>query len=236
MMAVILAGGKGVRLKPFTMSIPKPLLPLGDVPIVEVVVRQLVTSGFDRIVFSLGHLAHLFEGSLGNGAKWGTRIEYIVEDQPLGTAGPLGLAKNAEDDFLVMTGDILTTLDYRRLFEEHASRQAWATIALSRREVKIDYGVVKATEDGTLGEYIEKPTIPYEVSMGINVISRRALQFIPAGVKFDIPQLMLAIKASGNPVRCHKTDCYWQDIGRFDDYQSASADFVQDPSRFLPST
>lgn len=233
-MAVILAGGKGARLKPFTMSIPKPLLPLGDMPIVEVVIRQLVAAGFDRIVFTLGHLSHLFEGWLGDGAKWGARIEYIVEDEPLGTAGSLGLLKDTEDNLLVMNGDILTTLDYRRLFDEHTSREAWGTIALSQREVKIDYGVVKASADGTLGEYVEKPVISYNVSMGINMLSRRALRLIPAGNRFDLPELMLAIKASGNPVHCHKTDCYWQDIGRFDDYESASADFVQDPSRFLP--
>jgi NDP-sugar pyrophosphorylase family protein len=233
MMAVILAGGKGTRLKPFTMSIPKPLLPLGDVPIVEVVIRQLISSGVTRIVMTLGHMAHLFQASLGDGSQWGVTIEYCLEDEPLGTAGSLRLVPNLAEDFLVMNGDLLTTLDYRRLFDEHRAKQAWGTIALSKREVRIDYGVVLSSECGYLSDYVEKPIIPYEVSMGVNILSRRCVEFIPESGKFDMPQLMLAMSRAGKPVVCYKTDCYWQDIGRFDDYQQASADFVEDPDRFF---
>jgi NDP-mannose synthase len=235
MMAIILAGGKGTRLKPFTMTIPKPLLPLGDVPILEVVLRQLAAAGIERVIITLGHMSHLFVAGIGDGARLGLRIEYCFEDEPLGTAAPIRLVADLEDDFLVMNGDLLTTLNFRDLLDTHLRRAAWGTIALHRREVKIDYGVVETAADGLLSNYIEKPIIPYEVSMGINVLSRRCLDFIPAAGPFQMPELMLAMHRAGKPVLCYRTDCYWQDIGRFDDYQQASADFVDDPSKFLPS-
>jgi NDP-mannose synthase len=233
MMAVILAGGKGTRLKPFTMTIPKPLLPLGDVPILEVVLRQLAEEGIVRVVLTLGHMAHLFSASFGDGSRFGIRLDYRIEPEPLGTAGPLRLIDDLEDDFLVMNGDLLTTLSYGELISLHREHRAWGTIALHRREVKVDYGVVRTTPTGLLDEYIEKPTIPYDVSMGINVLSRRCLDYIPRSGKFDMPQLMLAMCRAGKPVVCYKSDCYWQDIGRFDDYQTASADFSADPARYL---
>ncbi len=235
MMAIILAGGRGTRLKPFTMTIPKPLLPLGDMPIVEVVIRQLVKAGIERIVLTLGHMSHLFTASIGNGSRWDVSIEYCFEETPMGTAGPLHLVQNLDENFLVMNGDVLTTIDYTRLVRAHMENEAWGTIAVSRREVRIDFGLVKTTDSGLLQDYVEKPVIPYEVSMGINVLSRRCLEFIPTGKRFDMPQLMLAMQKAGKRVLCYKTDCYWQDIGRFEDYQRASEDFVTDPSRFLPN-
>jgi NDP-sugar pyrophosphorylase family protein len=113
-------------------------------------------------------------------------------------------------------------------------RGAWATIAVRQRSVNIDFGVVRAAPDGRLEDYQEKPIISYDVSMGINVLSRRCLELIPAARKFDMPELLLAIKNQGHDVLTCKTDCYWQDIGRFDDYEQASADFEREPSRFLP--
>ncbi len=234
MMAVVLAGGKGTRLKPFTFSIPKPLLPLGNVPILEVVIRQLAAAGADRVALMLGHMAPLVQAAIGAGERFGLRIEHVIEEDPLGTAGPLRLFGNIPEDILVMNGDILTTLDYAQLMEAHRRSGAWGTITLSSRSVHIDYGVVETTGDSTLARYIEKPSIPYEVSMGINVLSRRCLDLIPEGKRFDMPQLMLAIRDSGHVVACQRTDCYWQDIGRFDDYQQASSDFVASPGRFLP--
>ena len=233
-MAVILAGGKGTRLKPFTMTIPKPLLPLGDVPILEVVLQQLAGAGFKRVVITLGHMAHLFIAVIGDGSRWGLHIDYCREEEPSGTAGSLKLIENLEDNFLVMNGDLLTTLNYRDFFNTHVSHDVWGTIALHRREVHIDYGVVHADEYGNLKKYIEKPSIPYTVSMGINVLTKRCVAFIPESGKFDMPQLMMAMRMAEKPVFCYETNCYWQDIGRFDDYQQASEDFVKDSSRFLP--
>jgi len=233
MMAVILAGGKGTRLKPYTMTIPKPLLPLGDVPILEVVLHQLANAGICRVALTLGHMAPLFAGTIGDGIRFGLEIEYYTEEEPLGTAGAMRLVRELDDDFLVMNGDLLTTIDFRHLYESHQDREAWGTIAVHRREVKIDYGVIETSTDGMLDNYIEKPTIPYQVSMGINVLSRRCTEFIPAKGKLDMPELMLAMRDAGKQVTCYCTDCYWQDIGRFDDYQQASADFVANSPRFL---
>ncbi len=234
MMAVLLAGGKGTRLKPFTVTIPKPLLPLGDVPIIEVVIEQLVASGIRRIVVSLGHMHHLFAASLGDGRRFGAKIEYKIEDYPLGTAGSLRLIERCERDILVMNGDVLTTINYRHLIERHRKEKAWATIAVHTREVKIDYGVVEVSSNGVLAAYVEKPTLSYSVSMGINVLSRRALDFIPSGRRFDMPDLMVALQHAGKRVSCFMTDCYWQDIGRFDDFQKATDDFTTKRESFLP--
>jgi len=234
MMAVILAGGKGTRLKPFTMTIPKPLLPLGDVPILEVVLRQLAGAGISKVIITLGHMAHLFSASIGNGSRFGLAIDYYLEEEPLGTAGSLKLIKNLEEHFLVMNGDLLTNFDYKDFFKAHIKNRAWGTIAIHQRFVKIDYGVIRPTKNHLLGEYIEKPTIPYYVSMGINMLSRKCLNFIPASGKFDMPQLMTAMKKAGKKVGCYETECYWQDIGRFEDYQQAQEDFVNHPDRFIP--
>lgn len=231
-MAVILAGGKGTRLKPFTMSIPKPLLPLGDVPILEIVLQQLSRAGVERVVLTLGHMSHLFAACIGDGERFGLAIEYCREDAPLGTAGSLRLVRDPAEHMIVMNGDLLTTLDYGALMRFHLARGAGATIAVHRRTSYVDYGVVEVTHEGTLDKYIEKPSIPYLVSMGINVVSRQCLSAIPDGVKFDMPQLMLAVKAKGLTVSCFESNCYWQDIGRFDDYQHASADFAADQARF----
>jgi NDP-sugar pyrophosphorylase family protein len=232
-MAVILAGGKGTRLKPFTMTIPKPLLPLGDAPILEVVLRQLAQTGIRRVVLTLGHMAHLFAAVIGDGKRFGLDVEYCTEDQPLGTAGSLRLIDNPADEMLVMNGDILTTLDFSALLRHHRESQAQATIALHKRSVHIDYGVIEQDANGHLDRYIEKPVIDYRVSMGINIVSARALDLIPENRKFDMPDLMLAIKSAGSRVACYLTDCYWQDIGRFDDFEQASNDYAADPARFV---
>jgi len=232
-LAVILAGGKGTRLMPFTMTIPKPLLPIGDVPILDVVLRQLGADGFDHVILTLGHMAPLFVSHFGDGSTYGMRIEYHREDQPLGTAGPLRALKNAPDDFLVMNGDLLTDLSFRDLMERHRSSGAAATIGVSAREERVDYGVIEIGEDGAFLDYREKPVIPYYVSMGINVLTSRALRHVPASGKFDMPDLMLALHRAGERVNCDRTSCYWQDMGRFDDYARASEDFVREPARFL---
>jgi NDP-sugar pyrophosphorylase family protein len=234
MMAVILAGGKGTRLRPFTINIPKPLLPIGDIPILELVLAQLSAAGFNRVVITLGHMAHLFIATIGDGSRWNIQIEYSIEDKVLGTAGPLHKISNLDENFLVMNGDLLTTLDYRALFELHQSKHGSATLALHKRVVNIDYGVIVAGDDGYMKEYIEKPTIPYTVGMGINILSRECLKFIPPDEKFDMPQLMTAMYRAGKKIFCYETDCYWQDIGRLEDFEHASADFEENPDRFLP--
>lgn len=233
MLAVILAGGKGARLRPFTMTIPKPLLPLGDVPILDVILRQLAASGFTRVILTLGHMAPLFLSTYGEGKAYGLHIEYLREDEPLGTAGPLRQISDPPADFLVMNGDLLTDLSYVDLIAAHRARGAAGTIGVAAREEKVDYGVIEMDANGSFTDYREKPVIPYYVSMGINVLNASALAHIPPTGKFDMPALMLSLHQAGELVHCFRSDCYWQDMGRFDDYTRASEDFVRDPDRFI---
>jgi NDP-mannose synthase len=236
LLAVILAGGKGTRLRPFTMTIPKPLLPLGDIPVLEVVIRQLAANGFSRVVLTLGHMAALFSAQFGDGSDYGLSIEYVSEFEPLGTAAPLRNLPDLPENFIVMNGDLLTDISYERLFQDHVRQSAAATIATVSRNETIDYGLIEMTPEGAFLDYREKPVVSRYVSMGINVLNRRALRAIPATGKFDMPQLILALHSANEKVHCHRTDCYWQDIGRFDDYTRASEDFVRDSHRFLPNS
>jgi NDP-sugar pyrophosphorylase family protein len=233
MEAIILAGGLGSRLKPYTMSIPKPLLPVGDIPIIEVLLTQLANKGFAKIYICLGHMAPIFQTYLGDGSKFGLSIEYIFEDAPLGTAGALRMINTTAEHVLIMNGDLLTNFDFMEFFNQHVQIKAAASIGVSARKVFIDYGVVKTDGDSFLVGFDEKPTLLYNVSMGINIIKSEMIRFIPENIKFDMPDLLLKIKSEGENVFCYKTDCYWQDIGRFDDYQRASADFVENPEYFL---
>jgi NDP-sugar pyrophosphorylase family protein len=234
-MAVVLAGGLGMRLRPYTMNIPKPLLPLGDQATMEIVLQQLAGQGFERVVITLGHMPQLIEALLGNGQRFGLRIEYVVEVEPLGTAGSLNLVKDLDETFLVMNGDLLTTIDYGRVLASQQAGQHSATVVLARRDVPIDYGVVYVDEQGCLERYEEKPTLHHFVSTGIYALDLAVVSRVPQG-RFDMPDLITGLVAAGERVQCHITDEYWQDIGRFDDYQRASADFVKDPERFLPFT
>ena len=234
MMAIILAGGKGTRLHPLTLSIPKPLMPLGETPIAEIVIRQLAASGFSKVVLSLNHMAPFFEPFLERWRGFGVEILCSQETEPLGTAAPISLIRDLEESFLVMNGDVLTTLDYRALFERHRTMRTAATIAACKRELRVDYGVVRSTADGLLEAYEEKPLLSYHVSMGINMFSRSVLDFIEPGRRLDIPDLLTALIGAGRTVACYEADCYWQDIGRLEDYEKATRDFQADSQRFMP--
>jgi len=233
--AIILAGGKGTRLRPYTTTFPKPLMPIDDLPIIEIVIRQLARSGFDRLIITTGHLAEMLRLFCGDGRKWGIRIDYSHEAEPLGTAGPIAqLADDLDEYFLVMNGDLLTTMNYRRAFEAHVQGQTMATVALYQREVKIDFGVIEEKPTGFLDNYVEKPTMRFSVSMGINFFSRSVLKYMERGKRLDIPDLMLRLKAAGQKIACYKEECYWLDIGRADDYQTATDEFVKRRKEFLP--
>lgn len=235
MQAIILAGGKGTRLRPYTTTFPKPLMPIDDLPIIEIVIRQLVRSGFDRLIITTGHLAEMIRVFCGDGSKWGIHIDYSHETEPLGTAGPIAhLAPHLDEHFMVMNGDLLTTLNYRSAFDAHVLRQNIATISLYPREVKIDFGVIEEGPVGFVDNYVEKPTMRYSVSMGINFFSRSVLQFMEHGKRLDIPELILRLRNAGQKVACYKEDCYWLDIGRADDYQTATDEFVKRRKEFLP--
>ncbi|MEI7636302.1 MAG: sugar phosphate nucleotidyltransferase [Syntrophus sp. (in: bacteria)] len=233
MQAIILAGGKGTRLKPYTMSFPKPLVPIGEYPILEIIIRQLVSSGFNRITISTGYLAELIEAYFGCGERWGINIEYVREHTALNTAGALKLVNNCEENFLVMNGDVLTTIDYSELYALHLAKGHKATVATKVRESKIDFGVVKIDEGGYLLDYLEKPVYTFSVSMGVYVLSRDCINLIRDGESIGMPDLLLRLKNTGERVYCHKSDCYWLDIGRVDDYEKAQEEFESNKHNFL---
>ena len=230
---VILAGGKGTRLRPYTTIFPKPLMPIGNMPILEVVLRQLKHAGFRLITISVNHLAELIKTFFGDGTKLGLDITYCVEDEPLGTAGSISLVENLTDTFLVMNGDLLTTLDYGAMVRHHIETDADATIGIFPREVRIDFGVLDIGPNGELTDYREKPRLEYRVSMGVNAFRSSVLEFIPHAKYLDIPTLMMNLKNSGKRVLTYQSDCQWLDIGRPDDYEQAVADFEESRSKYL---
>lgn len=236
MQAIILAGGKGTRLQPYTTVLPKPLMPIGDIPILEIVLRQLKHAGVDSVILAVGYMHHLFRSFFQDGSRYGLKLDYSFEDHPLGTAGPIGLViDKLEDDFLVMNGDLLTTINYNHLFDEHKESDVSATIALHRRKVNIDYGVIEYDEQNRLLGYKEKPSFHFDVSMGINVFKKTAVEkYTIPGTYLDIPDLMMKIINNGGTVNCFSEECHWLDIGRVDDYKSATELFEKDRTIFLP--
>lgn len=224
--AVILAGGKGSRLRPYTIVLPKPLMPIGDYPILEVIVRQLALQGFTHITLAVNHQAELIKAFFGDGSKWGISIEYSLEDRPLGTMGPLKLIQNLPDDFLVMNGDILTDIVFADFFNNHVKSGAIYTISSHLRENMIDYGVLQ-TSNGLLTGFVEKPKNIFEVSMGIYMLSKKVLNFIPENTTYGFDQLMLALLAKNEPVAVNTFTGLWLDIGRPDDYIEAIEQFDQ---------
>ena len=225
MRAVILAGGKGTRLLPYTTVIPKPLMPVGDRPILELIIRQLKHYGFSQVTMAVGHLAELIEAYFSDGDKYGIKIDYSREDEPLGTIGSLSLIDSLDTTFLVMNGDVLTNLDYLKLVDFHKKKQAVATIATYNKEVKVDLGILEMDEDFQLKQYVEKPTLKYDVSMGIYMFEPEILSFIEPNEYLDFPDLVLTLMKAGRKVIGFPFDGYWLDIGRHEDYVRAQEEF-----------
>lgn len=226
--AVILAGGHGTRLRPYTTVLPKPLMPIGDRAILEIVVDQLRNHGFVDLVFTVGYLAHLLQAVFGDGENHGVSISYHLEALPLGTAGPLGGIDDLDEPFLFMVGDVLTALDYDAFFEAHRRSGAILTVATHPRVVPVDFGVLQLSEgDGTLRRlvrYEEKPDLDYFVSMGIYAAEPRIREYIEPGRPLDLPELVERLEDAGEPVAAYVFDGYWLDIGSRDDYERAVAD------------
>ena len=222
--AVILAGGKGTRLRPFTATLPKPLVPVGDYPIIEIVLRQLKHFGFKDIIISTGHLAELIEAYCGDGRRWGVKIRYVREDKPLSTAGALKLIRGLQPRFLTINGDLLTTLDFGKLYDSH--RGSDAVVAVCERLRTIDFGVVELDAEDRLCAYTEKPSHRYLVSMGVNVFDRRVLRHIKPGESLGIPDLIRRITAGNGVVRGFRNKARWLDIGRPEDYETGQELFA----------
>jgi NDP-sugar pyrophosphorylase family protein len=234
MRAVILAGGRGTRLLPFTASFPKPLVPLGDTPVLEVLIRNLLRRGICDITLTLGHLAELVQAYFYHRQRLLSRLKlsYVIEEEPTGTAGSLGLVGGLDETFLVMNGDLLTDLDFNELVAFHRQQGAALTIATQRRNVKIDLGVLEFDQAARITNYIEKPEHSYHVSMGVYVYEPEVLRYIKPREYLDFPDLVLRLLADRQHVCAYLTDCLWLDIGRPDDYARAQQLVVDHKERF----
>lgn len=234
MKAVVLAGGKGTRLVPYTKILPKPLMPIGDMPILEVMLRQMKAAGIDQVVLTVGHLSELLRAFFKDGSQLGISINYSYEDCPLGTAGPIALVNGLDETFLVSNGDVLTTLCLPELIRFHKAQHAMATIASHRRQSKIDLGVIERDGNHQITGYIEKPVYDFLVSMGIYVFEPTVLTYIAPNQYLDFPDLIKKLIAAGERVAAYEFDGYWEDLGRPDDYERAARDFENMRAQFLP--
>jgi len=231
--AVILAGGRGRRLLPYTTVLPKPLMPVGEYPILEVILRQLERAGFSDVVICTGHLHEIIRAYLAQSSHPGLSIRFTHEEEPLGTIGPLRLIEELADTFLVMNGDILTDLSYRKLVEVHREKKGIATIATYNRDVDVDFGVLEHDDGGRIRAFHEKPTYSFDVSMGIYVFQKEILGYVPEGRAFGFDELMLAMIAGDAPVYSFPHHGYWLDIGRPDDYERSIAEFERYRDLFM---
>jgi NDP-sugar pyrophosphorylase family protein len=231
--AVILAGGKGSRLRPYTVVLPKPLMPIGEYPILEVILRQLAAQGFNHVTLAVNYQAEIVRAFCGDGSRWGIQVDYSLETIPLSTIAPLRLINDLPENFLLMNGDVLTDLSMQKLYEDHVSQKRMFTIAASERTNVVDYGVLHTRENRLTG-FEEKPKFPYLVSMGVYILNRSVLDRVPVGRKFGFDDLMLDMLAHNEPVQVERHPGYWLDIGRIDDYMRAVDEFDDRRKQLLP--
>lgn len=227
MKAVILAGGLGTRLKPFTEVIPKPLLPVGESSVLEIQILSLARSGFTDIFIATNYMADYIEAFLGDGAKYGVRLTYSRETKPLGTCGPIGLLRDRlTDPFLVMNGDVLTTLDFREVLEFSMAADADLTVVTKELVTPFNFGRVTRQ-----GPYIvaieEKPDFRVEVLAGIYVMKPPVLSLVPDDEYFGMDLLINTMLASHQKVAGYSLTGYWLDIGRADEYQTARTNYTE---------
>jgi len=223
--AIILAGGKGTRLKPYTVSLPKPLVPIVEKPILEIIIQQLVKSGFTHITLTINHMAEIIKAFCGDGSKWGVKIDYSQEDKPLSTMGPLTLIDDLPETFLVMNGDVLTDLNFSEFYDKHIATKTIFSISSFERQQVNEYGVLEVNSDSSLTGFFEKPSHKFEVSMGIYMANREILDFIPQNKAYGFDDLMNDLLEKERKVSVIKHSGYWLDIGRPDDYEKAAIDY-----------
>jgi len=231
--AVILAGGKGTRLKPYTVVLPKPLMPIGDHTILGIIIKQLAFYGFDHITMAVNHQAEIIKAYFGDGSKYNIKIDYSLEDKPLSTMGPLKLINGLPDDFLIMNGDILTDLDFAKFYDTHCKEHSIFTISSSKREQINEYGVLETDTGDNLISFKEKPKEYFTVSMGIYMASKKIIDLIPENKAYGFDHLMLDLIKSKNFAKVKVHPGYWLDIGRPDDYAQAIDEFELKKSTFL---
>ncbi|OGU61893.1 MAG: nucleoside-diphosphate-sugar pyrophosphorylase [Ignavibacteria bacterium RIFOXYA12_FULL_35_25] len=221
MNVLILAGGEGLRLRPYTTVLPKPLMPLGDKPIMERLLIQLKQYNFHKIFVSVGYLAPLIQAYFGDGNKWGVEIIYINEDKPLGTAGPISLLPDFEEPLLVLNGDLVTNLNFSEIFNFHIQKNAILTIGVHKLNYKLPLGFLEINNSAEIIDYIEKPEKTYNMSMGIYVCSLKSRKYIKKNEHMDFPVFTKKIIQSGEKVMGYYNNAQWIDVGRPDEYDRA---------------
>jgi NDP-sugar pyrophosphorylase family protein len=231
--AIILAGGKGTRLYPYTWVLPKPLMPVGEMPILEVIIKQLVSNGFTHITLAVNHMAEIIKAFFGDGSKWGIKVDYSLEDKPLSTMAPLKLIKDLPENFLIMNGDVLTDLNFSDFYNSHICGNNIFTISSFKRTQLNDYGVLEIGEERKLFGFKEKPVSFFEVSMGVYVANRSIIDVIPDNTFYGFDHLMIDLIKLNNPASVKMHEGYWLDIGRPDDYHIAIEKFSSNPELFL---
>ena len=225
--AVLLAGGRGTRLRPFTASLPKPLVPVGERPIIEILLTRLQRCGVRTAHIAVNHLSHLIMAVLGDGHRFGLDLQYSMEDIELSTVGPLTLINGLPDHFLVCNGDVITDLDFRTIYDHHVNSGCKLTVGTVERRESVDYGVLTVDTAGRVTGFEEKPEVSYLVSMGVYVFSREVLGLAPKGERFGFDDLMHALLDRGEAINTFRYDGYWLDIGRPDDYERAQVDLAR---------
>ena len=234
MKAVILAGGKGLRMRPYTSVLPKPLMPVGDLPIIEIILRRLEKAGVTDVVIAIGYLGSLIQTYLAQSAiSQRMNITYHLEDQPLGTAGAIGTIDGLTEPFFVMNGDLLSNIDFRAMMQHHLDNDAALTVGVVSTEVQIQLGVLALDGSDNITGYDEKPTMSYAASMGIYVYSPKAKAMIRPGVHLDAPSLVLQLIEAGEKIIGFTDPCRWIDIGNPTEYERAQQEFEDDPEAFL---
>lgn len=234
MRAIILAGGKGTRLRPFTYSLPKPLMPIGgEMPILEIILTQLKKNEFTNITIAVNYMAKIIKAFFGDGSDWGLNINYSFEEKPLNTIGPLTLINDLPENFLVMNGDVLTDLNYKKFFEWHVQNENEISIATFKRSSKIEFGVLKYNENQEIFEFVEKPEYHFNVSMGVYALNKRVIDILPKNEPYGFDQLMIDGIKKKMKIKSFPHDSYWLDIGRDDDFQQANEDYIKNKKKML---
>ena len=224
MQAIILAGGQGIRLKPYTTVLPKPLLPVNGKPIIEIIIRQLAEAGVKEIIVSVGYLGQLLEAYLKDGSQYGIKLNYSREEIPLGTAGPISLIDNLSDDYFVINGDTLCDVDFTSMLQKHRDSGNAATVSAYRKKHTIDLGTLELTDDLRIIAYNEKPTIDYIVSMGIYVFNISVNKELEIGVHLDLPDFILQLRDKNYAVGAYMHSGIWMDMGRPSDFEKIQKD------------
>jgi NDP-sugar pyrophosphorylase family protein len=234
MKAIILAGGKGTRLAPYTTVFPKPLMPVDGMPILEVIVKQLAHFHIEELIFTVSQESEpLLSAYFGDGSRYGVGISYSREERPLGTAGPLSLISDLPETFLVMNGDVLTTLNYQKLIQYHRRKRGMVTIAMNQKRIQLELGVMEFSQRQQLTHYIEKPTLSYSVSMGVYIFEKKVLKWVPTQGYLDFPELIQKLLRKGEKVFCYPSNDFWLDIGRHEDYGEAQRIFQKMKKKLL---